>query len=106
AETILKKEHEIIKAQSGKEAIALLLKAPPPDLVLLDIMMPDMNGWETFTRLKAISLLTNIPIVFLTSINEKSEIDRAYKMGAADFIIKPFEAEDLLERTRKMLTKK
>jgi PleD family two-component response regulator len=68
--------------------------------------MPNMDGWETFGRLRAVSLLHDAPIVFLSSINEKSEIDRAFQMGAADFIVKPFEEKDFHARIKKALKPK
>jgi CheY-like chemotaxis protein len=105
AEAMLKDEYAIITAKSGKEALAYFLQGQFPNLVLLDILMPNMDGWETFNRLKAISFLKDIPIAFLTSINETAEKNHALEIGAADFITKPYEREELLERVGKILTK-
>ena len=103
---LLESEYEIITAKSGKEALGYLLKGIAPSLILLDIVMPHMDGWETFNRLKAISCLQDVPIAFLTSLKESNEMDRAYAMGAADFIMKPVEKDDLLARVRNILEKR
>ena len=102
---LLESEYETITAKSGKEALAYLLTGVSPNLILLDIVMPNMDGWETFNRLKAISCLKDVPIAFLTSLKETNEMDRAYAMGAADFIKKPVEKDDLLERVKTILEK-
>ena len=102
-EVQLQGKYEVATAKSGKEAIDRLIHGFMPDLILLDILMPDMDGWETFGRLKAVSLLHESPIVFLSSLNEKEEIDRAFQMGAADFIVKPFEEKDFHARIKKVL---
>ena len=105
-EILLRKNYEVTTAKSGKEALDYLLQGLVPDLILLDILMPNMDGWEAFGRIKAISLLHNVPIVFLSAINEKAEIDRAFEMGAADFITKPFNGKEFLERIKKAIKKR
>jgi len=60
-----------------------------------------MDGWETFDRLRAISKLREFPIVFLSLISDKKEIDRAFGMGAVDFIVKPCNSTELLNRVEK-----
>jgi PleD family two-component response regulator len=99
----LKKQYEVTTAISGKEALDHLFHGFVPDLIMLDILMPDMDGWETFGRLRAISVLHEVPIIFLSSVNDKEEIDRAFDMGAADFIVKPFKSEEFLERISKAI---
>ena len=96
-------KYEVITAKSGKEALDRLVHGFMPDLILLDILMPNMDGWETFGRLRAVSVLHEAPIIFLSSINEKREIDRAFQMGAADFIVKPYDEKDLHARIKKVL---
>jgi CheY-like chemotaxis protein len=103
AETMLKKDYNIKLAKSGKEAIDFFLRGEYPDLVLLDIVMPAMDGWETYHKLKAISLLKDLPIAFLTSVNEEGEEKRAYEMGAVDYIKKPYDKKDLLSRIKKYI---
>jgi len=101
----LRKEFEIIAAKSGKEALDFLFHGLVPDLIILDILMPDMDGWETFGRLRAVSALQEVPIVFMSSLDDKDEIDRAYDLGAADFIIKPLKSKEFLERIREAVKK-
>ena len=103
--SMLEDEFFLATAKSGKEAMGFLLKGLAPHLILLDIVMPDMNGWETFNRLKAISCLQDVPIAFITSLDEKTDSERAYTMGAADFITKPVERDDLLARIKGILKK-
>jgi DNA-binding response OmpR family regulator len=64
-----------------------------------------MDGWEVFNRLKAITCLRNVPIVFISSLSATSEKSHAHKIGAADFIEKPFAPEDLLNRIKKVINK-
>jgi len=102
AESMLSDKYEVCKAKSGKEALNYLYNSGfVPSLVLLDILMPEMDGWEVFNRIKAISLLKNVPIIFLTS--EKDGEKRAHDIGADDFITKPYEKDKLLERIEKTL---
>jgi CheY-like chemotaxis protein len=102
-ESILKDKYEVVTAKSGKEALGYLIKGVVPNLILLDILMPDLDGWETFNRLRAISFLQDVPIVFLTSVAEPEEVERAQDIGAADYITKPYDKDDLLNRIDKVL---
>ena len=97
-ENILKEKFEIITAKSGKKALKIVYGGVKPDLILLDILMPDMDGWEVFNRLKGISLIKDVPIAFLTAVHGAKEKKLAYDIGAADFIVKPFQADVLIER--------
>jgi len=104
-EAQLKNEYEITTAKSGKEALDHLFHGYVPNLIILDILMPDMDGWETFGRLRAISKLHEVPILFFSSIDDQKEIDRAFDMGAVDFIIKPCNSIELLDRVKKAVKK-
>jgi putative two-component system response regulator len=106
ANNILQDEYEIFKAKSGNEALKYLCtNGFVPNLVLLDILMPEMDGWEVFNRIKAISLLKNVPVAFLTAVSETTEEKRAFDLGADDFITKPYEKDVLLGRIKKILEK-
>jgi putative two-component system response regulator len=106
AENILKDQYEIFKAKSGNEALKYLCtNGFVPNLVLLDILMPEMDGWEDFNRIKAISLLKSVPVVFLTAVSETTEEKRAFDLGADDFITKPYDKDTLLDRIKKILDK-
>jgi len=106
AENILKNEYEVFTAKSGKEALDHLLHGLVPDLLLLDILMPDMDGWETFNRIKALSYLKDVPIVFLTSVSKTTEEKRAFEIGADGYITKPYDKKELLDRIKKIIEKK
>jgi putative two-component system response regulator len=105
AENILKNEYEIITAQSGKEALEFLCGGLVPNLILLDIFMPNMDGWEVFNRIKAISFLQNVPIIFVTAVRRTDEQKRGYEMGAADYITKPYNKAELTEKIKATIEK-
>ena len=102
AESLLEDEYEVYKATSGNEALKYLYnKGFIPNLILLDILMPDMDGWEVFVRLRAIGFLRKIPIVFLTSVEGEEEQKKARLLGAADYIIKPYNVTDLKSKIKR-----
>ncbi|WP_455671804.1 ATP-binding response regulator [Phocaeicola sp.] len=88
---------KVITANNGKEALVHAAEAQP-DLILLDVMMPEMNGFEVAEKLKADPLTQNIPIIFLTALNTTADIVKGFKVGANDFISKPFNKEELIIR--------
>lgn len=87
------------KAYSGEEAITILTEHPF-DLVLLDVMMPNMNGWETLEKIRQFS---NVPIIMVTARDQKSDIVKGLKYGSDDYITKPFHEEELVERIKAIL---
>jgi formate hydrogenlyase transcriptional activator len=89
--------YRTVAARSGDAAIALAREAAP-DLILLDVMMPGIDGYETCRRLKANEATKSIPVVFLTALKETFEKVRAFEIGAVDYVTKPFESEELLAR--------
>ncbi|MDR0476109.1 MAG: response regulator [Treponema sp.] len=101
--TVLKDEYEVVTAASGKEALGLFYQGLVPQLILLDLIMPDMDGWNTYSRIKAIGGLHETPIAFFTSSDDPEDKQHAQEMGAVDFIKKPFEASDLLQRIGRIL---
>jgi len=92
-------------AKSGKEALGLFYQGLVPKLILLDLVMPDMDGWGTFKRIKAISGLHDTPIAFFTASNDPKDKQQAREMGAVDYIKKPYDANDLLKRVEKIMGK-
>ena len=105
AKTILDEYYETLTASSGKHALELLYKGHVPNLVLLDIVMPNMDGWEVFRRIKAISTLHDIPVAFYTSSTGEAEEKHAQAIGAVDYLIKPFNKDDLLQSLDNILAK-
>ena len=96
-------EYEVVVADSGKKCLELLKDNKIPDLILLDIMMPNMDGWDVAAEIKKNPEWgSKIPIVFLTAKTD-SDSKTFGKIVSADYIEKPFEIEDLKERIDKTL---
>jgi signal transduction histidine kinase len=87
-------------AISGEDALETAFEGDPPDLILLDIMMPEMDGYEVCKILKSYPTTKDIPIIFLTALNEPKDIRKAFQYGAVDYISKPFSIEELTARVR------
>ena len=85
----LRDEYSIKVALNGARALAIAQKSPRPDLILLDVMMPEMDGYEVCRRLKADPVTANIPVIFVTAKHDVSDEERGFSLGAADYIIKP-----------------
>ncbi|MEZ5439357.1 MAG: hybrid sensor histidine kinase/response regulator [Lysobacteraceae bacterium] len=90
---------DVMPAESGKRALARM-EAADPDVILLDMRMPNMDGFEVLARLKGNPDWEDIPVVFLTAANEREHLLRAFEGGAVDYIVKPFVAEELVARVR------
>lgn len=90
------KGYQVLSAPNGKIGLELALDNKP-DMVLCDIMMPVLNGYEVFAALKANSTTADIPFIFVTASVERSEVEAGLGMGADGYIRKPFEAKDLFE---------
>ena len=85
----LEEGYEINSVLSGQEAIEHLKTGPKPDLILLDIMMPDADGYEVCQQLKLNPDTQDIPIIFLTALNEEKNEEKGFALGAVDYISKP-----------------
>ncbi len=102
AEDVLKDKYRISLASSGKEALEFLQKSIP-DLILLDVIMPDLDGYETFARIREMKGMSEVPIIFLTAdIGVGSEV-MGLQMGAMDYIHKPFDPNIMLSRIKRVL---
>ncbi len=99
---ILEKHYEVILAKSGEEALQKI-KEGGVDLVLLDIAMPGMNGIETFEHIKEYQV--EIPVIFLTASGHEDNVMTAIRLGAVNYLKKPFMPKSLLERVAKELEK-
>lgn len=101
--TILQQEgYKISGAQNGLKALKIASKTSP-DLILLDIMMPRMDGFETCRRLKSDPSTQGIPIIFLTARDHVQDMVKGFQLGAADYITKPFNTLELVARIRNHL---
>ena len=98
------KDYEITTATSGKECLELLKNNKIPDLILLDIMMPEISGWEIYKKLKAHDMWRKIPVVFLTARTDRAARDAGGFLGD-DYIEKPFIIPELKDRIDKILEK-
>jgi diguanylate cyclase (GGDEF)-like protein len=96
----LKDGYRIMVARSGAQALEILQAAPPPDLVLLDIVMPEMDGYEVCRRIKATPLVNRIPVIFVTVVDATEEKIKGLELGAADYITKPFDIDEVRARIR------
>ncbi len=101
---ILEKQYDVILASSGEDALNLL-RFEKVDLILLDIAMPGMDGIETFERLKD-SYEEEIPLIFLTASGDEDDVLNAIRLGAVNYLKKPFYPQDLLQRIAKELDRK
>jgi len=93
---------ETVPAQDGPEALEIVAENPP-DLILLDVMMPKMSGFEVCKRIKNDPKTTDIPIIMVTALNEFGDIERGIDSGTDDFISKPVNKLELTTRVRTML---
>jgi DNA-binding response OmpR family regulator len=100
--TLQRRGFEVIKAQSGQQAIGLL-SHDLPDLVVLDVMMPHMDGYEVCREIKADPRTANLPIVMLTAKAQTSSQLEGFRAGAIDYITKPVHPQDLVARIQAVL---
>lgn len=94
---LLQQGHEVRSFPLGRLALAAAMKNPP-DLILLDINMPELNGYQVCERLKSTGELSDIPVIFLSALNETQDKVKAFQSGAVDYISKPFQFEEIQVR--------
>lgn len=95
--------YQVRKALNGQRAISTAQELPP-NLILLDVMMPEMNGYEVCAKLKASPTTRSIPIIFLSALDDVSDKVKAFDVGAVDYITKPFQEKEVLARVANQLT--
>ncbi len=103
SETLTEQGFEILVALSGEMALKVLKKARP-DLILLDIMMPGIDGYEVCRQVKGDDATKDIPIIFLTAKTENEDIVKGFKLGAIDYVTKPFQHEELIARVETQIS--
>jgi len=103
AAILKEKGYHISIATNGRQALEVLSRVKP-DLILLDVMMPEMDGFETCRHLKASEQWRDIPVIFLTAKTETNDIVQGFELGAVDYVAKPFNAHELLARVNTHLT--
>ncbi len=99
----LKDSYRVVAATSGAKALQLAVRQPLPDLVLLDVMMPEMSGYEVCEQLKNDPLTARIPVIFVTALHEAGDEEKGLELGAVDFITKPFHPALVKARVRNQL---
>jgi len=103
---LLKTDYKIMAAKNGEQALKAARIAKPPDLILLDIMMPEMDGYEVCRRLKADESTRDIPVIFVTAMGETSDETKGLEIGAVDYLTKPISPPIVQARVKTHLTLK
>jgi len=96
--------YEVVTGNNGDEGYHLT-KAERPDLVMLDVRMPKLTGYEACKRIKAEPELANIPVIFLSAKGQETEIEQGLAAGAEEYLLKPFAPDQLVDRVKTVLAK-
>lgn len=94
--------HSVGTARNGVEALGLVLRQPP-DLIVSDVQMPGMDGWQLLRMIRARPAVAHVPVIFLTTLSGEAERLKGYQLGVDDYLAKPFEPPVLVERVRRVL---
>lgn len=94
--------YQVIAARDGEEALRLAGERAP-DLMVLDVMMPRLDGYELTRRVRAEDSLRAIPVILLTARSQEADVDRGFEVGADDYLKKPFNPDELVARVRAVL---
>ncbi len=100
--TLEQSGYKVLKAQNGEEALEVI-KDKKPNLVLADIMMPRMSGFQMREEMNKDESIKNIPVIFLTAKGSQTDKEKGEQIGAVDYIVKPFNLTDLLKRIEKAI---
>jgi len=93
----------VYESPDGQTALAHLTRMKPPDLIIMDVMMPRMDGWTLASKLKAESRLKNVPLIFLTGRDSPKDVVQGINAGARHYLTKPFKIQTLLEKVGKAI---
>ena len=96
------KGYSIMAVTNGKDALSLL-KQKHPDLIILDIMMPELDGFGVLESVKNFESTACIPVIMLTARNNQKDQEKAFSMGAADYVIKPVDIDDVVARVDRLV---
>jgi DNA-binding response OmpR family regulator len=96
--------YTVIQAANGEEAVEKAPKAQP-DLIMLDVRMPKLNGYEACRKLKSLPSTQRIPVVFLSARGQETEIKHGLELGAEEYILKPFAPDELQQRVKSILAR-
>jgi len=106
AEQKLRDKYEVIPLNSGMRALRYLRSETPPDLILLDILMAGKDGIDTLKEIRSLKNAANIPVIMLTGVGERGRVVECSRLGACDYVLKPFDSDDLLNRIARALKMK
>jgi CheY-like chemotaxis protein len=95
--------YEVVEAEDGPAAFGHLTAGTEPDLILLDVMMPGLNGWQVFEKLREEPRWRGIPVVMLTALAQRADVERAVQLGVDGYLTKPFEPADLIHTIEETL---
>jgi len=99
----LAQDYDVTTAKSCKDALKLLYQGLSPNFILLDLVMPETDGWQTYERMHGISKLHDVPIAIFSSSTDPADMRHAKEMGAVDYIIKPSRKDELVSKIKKHL---
>jgi two-component system NtrC family sensor kinase len=103
---LLKPQYAMRVANSGERALTMLATESLPDLILLDVMMPGMSGFQTLERIKALPQTSELPVIFITMLNDEDSEQRGLELGASDYVHKPIKGPIVLSRVRAQIDAK
>lgn len=95
--------YHVLEAADGREASNLISSAPPPNLVLLDIMLPYVDGFQLYKMIRAKPEWNEVPVIMLTAKSQAQDVIKALESGVIDYVTKPFQPEVLIARVRRFL---
>lgn len=98
--------YDVLEAEDGPAAFDVLTREQAPELILLDVMMPGWNGWQVFEKLRENPSWARIPVVMLTALAQRSDVERAVSLGVDGYLTKPFEPADLIHTIEETLARK
>ncbi len=96
--------HQVTAASNGEEAVQKALQIIP-DLILMDVRMPRMTGYEACKKMKEEDSIKHIPVAFLSAKGQETEVQTGLQVGAVEYILKPFSPDELTERVKKLLAR-
>ncbi len=96
--------YEVLSADNGENGLELVEKSLPVSLIILDIMMPGIDGYQVLERLKADPDYKDIPVLIFSAMAQESEVRRGYSLGAAGYVKKPFDAEQMITEVERFFS--
>jgi len=94
---------DVAIARDGRQAVDHIQREPPPDIAVLDILLPYFNGFELVAKIRASPTWHNVPVIMLSAKSHEKDIVRALELGANDYILKPFQPNEVIARLRRFL---